>query len=614
MENFDPGNFNSPANFENAGGLSRWVIIAIIVTVVIIVATIVFLVAKRLNQRTRDSGELIADVSRSVVANTSIQQVDKLIDQAIKASADESLLNANVETGEALYTAGEATEGDVLNALVAMEMSKTAVAEKNKKASLEFEKLRSEELAKADMVVAAAVADKARASQVYQELSSDIANQNIRKAEQVLLEVTQKRQAADEEYQRALLMRIQAEKNAKERLDKTVNTKKGMVAAAQKQLEAIKKRMSDARARARELKRNETPPAKPPAPTKPPVKPPANVPNECVFKTREDIGNGVYKCPQGWKDTGLDWVHLWGDAQCMTPKCKNPNPKKTIAKGAKCNPIVRTDRFGDGWRCPRGFMDTGLGHEHVDGDKIQCVQDTCKFPDKVLKNNNANPDNSVLISGKTYTSKLSNKTIAGGAKAWGETWTVPAQFKRAAKLSFEINFAPGFSFDAKDGERGKVGGLKIGEGKSSGCKHSEASSLRLMWERNRTAQAYTYLPESTWRKSQPDFIEKYKWPQCGLGIWDKDFDNIFSETGQWYTVVLGAKLNDIGQRNGKIYMKITGPKNLEREGDGVVWVTSGTKNPFITQIEFLSFFGGGDRMKSVKPSTFQLRNIRIGPY
>ena len=126
-------------------------------------------------------------------------------------------------------------------------------------------------------------------------------------------------------------------------------------------------------------------PPQPPVPQPPVPQPPSNVPNECVFKTRDDVGNGVYKCPQGWKDTGLDWGMLWGDAQCMTPNCKNPNPGKTVAKGAQCKPITRTDRLGDGWKCPHGFMDTGLGHEHVNGDKIQCVQDTCKFPDKILK-------------------------------------------------------------------------------------------------------------------------------------------------------------------------------------------------------------------------------------
>ena len=213
---------------------------------------------------------------------------------------------------------------------------------------------------------------------------------------------------------------------------------------------------------------------------------------------------------------------------------------------------------------------------------------------------------------QTATSNLNNQTIAGGKKAWGKTFSVPSQFKNALKLTFEINFAPGFSFD--DGPtdaRGKVGGIFVGSGSASGCNHSEAASLRLMWEHQRSAQAYTYIPTSS-RGKQPGFVKSMGDPNCGLGIWRSDFNNIFKNTGTWNTVTLGVKLNTVGKNDGKIYMSITNnERTITRESDGFVWRT---KDWPITSISFNSFFGGDVNMGRVKPSTFQIRNIRAGPY
>jgi len=213
---------------------------------------------------------------------------------------------------------------------------------------------------------------------------------------------------------------------------------------------------------------------------------------------------------------------------------------------------------------------------------------------------------------ETATSYLDNTTIASGKKAWGKTFPVPPQFKNALKLTFEINFAPGFSFD--DGPtdaRGKVGGIFIGEGAASGCSHSEAASLRLMWDHGRTAQAYTYIPTSS-RGKQPDFVNKIGNPKCGLHIWRDDFRGIFKNTGTWNTVTLGVYLNTVGKNDGKIYMSIvTNERTLTKESGGFIWRN---KDWPITSISFNSFFGGDQNMRRVKPSTFQIRNIRVSSY
>lgn len=217
----------------------------------------------------------------------------------------------------------------------------------------------------------------------------------------------------------------------------------------------------------------------------------------------------------------------------------------------------------------------------------------------------------VVLMSETVTSNMNNKTIAGGKKAWGKTFNVPSQFSLGAKLTFDINFAPGFSFDNNStGSRGKIGGLFVGQGSASGCNHSEAASHRLMFEHNRSALSYVYIPTST-RGKQPAFINALGDPRCGLSVWKKELDNIFSATGSWYTVTVGIKLNTVGKNDGYSYMEITGPKSIKLETGGMVWRM---KDWGITKADFNTFFGGDGNMTKVTPSSLQIRNIRIGPY
>jgi hypothetical protein len=226
---------------------------------------------------------------------------------------------------------------------------------------------------------------------------------------------------------------------------------------------------------------------------------------------------------------------------------------------------------------------------------------------------------SVVLIGKEVRVNLSNKTTSGGGRGFSQKWPIPSQFKNAVKMSFDINFQPGFSFGNNNhSEGGKVGGLHVGSGAASGCRHTDSgSSLRLVWDggpdkrfKGSGASAYTYIPTSS-RGKQPDFVNKEGDPNCGLHLWRKESDNIFSEVGSWYHVVLGIKLNDVGKSNGKIYYSITGPKNLTRESDGFMWRTS---NYDIREASISSFFGGGGNQSKVLPSTYLLKNVMLSPY
>jgi len=227
---------------------------------------------------------------------------------------------------------------------------------------------------------------------------------------------------------------------------------------------------------------------------------------------------------------------------------------------------------------------------------------------------------SVVLIGKEVRVNLSNKTTAGGGRGISEKWPVPSQFKNAVKMSFDINFQPGFSFvNNTTSEGGKVGGLHVGKGAASGCRHTpDGSSLRLVWQRGNNknrkgsgASAYTYLPTGT-RGKQPAFVEKQGSPDCGLHLFRDDLDQIFSNTGSWYNVTLGIQLNDVGRSNGKIFFEIKGPKSFRAEESGMMWRTSASMD--IREASISSFFGGGGQEKNVNPSTFLIKNVMLSPY
>jgi hypothetical protein len=227
---------------------------------------------------------------------------------------------------------------------------------------------------------------------------------------------------------------------------------------------------------------------------------------------------------------------------------------------------------------------------------------------------------SVVLLGREVIVNLSNKTTAGGGRGFSQKWPIPSQFKNAVKMSFDINFQPGFSFGNNNhSEGGKVGGLHVGKGAASGCRHTrDGSSLRLVWDggpdkrfKGSGASAYTYLPVGT-KGKQPAFIEKEGSPNCGFHIWRKESDNIFSNTGSWYNVVLGIKLNDVGKNNGSIYYEIRGPKSFRAEEGGVIWRE--LNDMFIREASISSFFGGGGWERKVLPSTYLLKNVILSAY
>lgn len=162
---------------------------------------------------------------------------------------------------------------------------------------------------------------------------------------------------------------------------------------------------------------------------------------------------------------------------------------------------------------------------------------------------------------------------------------------------FQVNFASGFEWGCK----GKIGGLKVGPGTSSGCNYSSnGASNRLMWNAGGGAYSYVYIPQGS-EGRQPKELSSP--PNCGQDVWKEDFAGVF-KTGTWHTIRLGIKLNTPGSADGKLLFGVDGTvKTLS----GVVWrLDSGIK---IEGFDVAVFHGGP--CSANESSSVQIRNIKV---
>ena len=516
----------------DSGGLSRWVVYAIIAVVAAIIIIVAVVYTRKKIQESREDGGIIRDVGEAITDDVGKKVADDLLEVAIRAQTESAQLNADMETAKQLFALGQMSQSDVDKAVLAAEASKTTAIQKNAEAAKALEAFRKKELSIANATVLEATKKATGLSQEYEKVSDGITEQKIQEANALLIELVKKRQKAESDYNDALSTKNKAEAAFLKSKKAKAENKRGIIATMNKKIADLKDKISRAKIN---TPAPQPPAPKPPAPEPPAPKPPAPKP----------------------------------------PAPKPPAPKPPAPKPPAPKPPAPSPSPSAG---------------------------------------------SVVLLGKEVRVNLSNKTTStGGGRGFSQKWPIPSQFKNAVKMSFDINFQPGFSFGNNNhSEGGKVGGLHVGSGAASGCRHTDSgSSLRLVWDggpdkrfKGSGASAYTYIPTSS-RGKQPDFVNKEGDPNCGLHLWRKESDNIFSEVGSWYHVVLGIKLNDVGKSNGKIYYSITGPKNLTRESDGFMWRTS---NYDIREASISSFFGGGGNQSKVLPSTYLLKNVMLSPY
>jgi hypothetical protein len=529
----------------DSGGLSRWVVYAIIAVVAAIIIAAAVWYTRKMIRESREDGSIIKDVGEAITDDVDKKTADDLLEVAIRAQTESAQLNADMETAKQLFALGQVSQADVDKAIAASEASKTTAIQKNAEAAKALEAFRKKELSSANATVLEATKKATGLSQEYEKVSDGITEQKMKEANALLVELVKKRQQAEADYNTALDTKNKAEAAFLESKKAKAANKRGIIATMNKKIADLKEKIR--RAKITKPPAPQPPAPQPPAPQPPTPQPPAPKP----------------PAPK-------------------PPAPKPPAPKPPAPKPPAPKPPAPKPQP------PRPAPSPSAG--------------------------------SVVLIGKEVRVNLSNKTTAGGGRGFSQKWPVPSQFKNAVKMSFDINFQPGFSFGNNNhSEGGKVGGLHVGKGAASGCRHTrDGSSLRLVWDggpdkrfKGSGASAYTYLPVGT-KGKQPAFIEKDGSPNCGFHFWRKESDNIFSATGSWYNVVLGIKLNDVGKNNGKIYYEIKGPKSFRAEEGGVIWRER--NDMFIREASISSFFGGGGWEKKVLPSTFLIKNVILSEY
>lgn len=171
---------------------------------------------------------------------------------------------------------------------------------------------------------------------------------------------------------------------------------------------------------------------------------------------------------------------------------------------------------------------------------------------------------------------------------------------REARVAWDVYFDKGWHFS----KGGKIGGLFVGQGVASGYRHSpDASSHRIMWQRDGGAISYVYPPTGL---AQAD--PKLQASGCGIAYFKEAFPAGTLKVGSWNSVVLGVKLNTFtdGKPNadGVAYLEVNGKAATKSD---VRWARS--PDLLIERFEFNTFFGGPD--PAVCDCTAYYRNFRL---
>ncbi|KAG2183479.1 hypothetical protein INT43_006485 [Umbelopsis isabellina] len=167
-------------------------------------------------------------------------------------------------------------------------------------------------------------------------------------------------------------------------------------------------------------------------------------------------------------------------------------------------------------------------------------------------------------------------------------------------FQYDVKFQHGFSWV----KGGKLPGMYGGRTECSGGNTAlDCFSIRLMWRKNGDGEAYLYVPKD---EQVPD-ISKIPPktevnPTYGISAGRGAFQ---FTSGQWDTVGMFVKMNDIGSANG--LFKIWVNKKLVIQFDKVVWRTMDIG---IDGIQFETFFGGSrPGFEAAEQSFSYFRNV-----
>ena len=202
--------FNLDGNTDS-GGLSRWVVYAIIAVVAVIIIVAAVMYTRKKIQESREDGSIIKDVGGAITDEVGQKVADDMLEVAIRAQTESAQLSADMETAKQLFALGQISQADVDKAVAAAEASKTTAIQKNTEAAKALEAFRKKELATANATVLEATKKATDLSQEYEKVSDGITSQKVQEANALLLELVKKRQKAESDYNEALDTKKKAE-------------------------------------------------------------------------------------------------------------------------------------------------------------------------------------------------------------------------------------------------------------------------------------------------------------------------------------------------------------------------------------------------------------------
>jgi len=553
------GNLNGN---ENSGGLSRWVVYAIIavVAVIIIVAAVVY--TRKKIQESREDGSIIKDVGEAITDGVDKKVADDMLEVAIRAQTESAQLNADMETAKQLFALGQVSQADVDKAVSAAEASKTTAIQKNAEAAKALEAFRKKELSSANATVLEATKKATDLSQAYEKVSDGITEQKVKEANALLLELVQKRQKAEADYNEALDTKNKAEAAFLESKKSKAENRRGIIAVMNKKITDLKEKIQ----RAKITKPTPQPPApKPPTPQPPAPKPPTPQPP-------------APKPPSG-PPTALERKYpYWGWNQHAGLRCKFNNNTGCTTGYDKKGTLVDTEPAPAPAPAP------------VPSNRVISTLDLRSLTKGGgswnIKKYNLKKSNITQFKGedviRSWFDRNSGTSKDRGVGGFSFNAIPNGMNQDAIVFSWEVYYPRGFQF----ARGGKFGGVHVGYGAASGGNFSTTgASNRVMWQTDGGIIAYVYPPSGLWQKVPGLDSKGY-----GTGFFNKELARSL-KTDSWNKIELGTKLNTFKngapQADGETSVTVNGKRMVQT---GINWRRS--EDLKISAFDMGVFFGG----------------------
>jgi hypothetical protein len=544
-------NFGNLDGNENSGGLSRWVVYAIIAVVAVIIIVAAFLFTRKKIQESREDGSIIKDVGEALTDDVDKKVADDLLEVAIRAQTESAQLSADMETAKQLFALGQVSQADVDKAVAAAEASKATAIQKNAEAAKALESFRKKELADANAIVLEATKKATDLSQEYEKVSDGIMEKNISEANALLLELVKKRQQAETDYNDALDTKNKAEAAFLESKKLKASDKRGIIETMNKKIADLKDKIQ----RAKITKPTPQPPApkpQPPAP-QPPSRPPTALERKYPYWGWDQHAglrckfNNNTGCTTGYDKNGT----LVDTEPAPTP-APVPQPSNRVISTLDLRSLMKG---GGSWNIKKYNLKKSNLTQFKGEDVIRCWY-----------GRNSGTSRNPGVGGFSFEA-------------------IPSGMNRdAVVFSWEVYYPSGFKF----ARGGKFGGVHVGYGAASGGNFSTTgSSNRVMWQTDGGVIAYIYPPSGLWQKVPGLDTKGY-----GSGFFNRELAKAL-KTDSWNKIELGTKLNTFkngaSQADGETSVTVNGKRMVQT---GINWRRS--EDLKISAFDMGTFFGGPD--------------------